>query len=186
MLLALRCRPLDCNKLERSPTFGFRGSDGAKQGPRPSPPVDDHETIWLVSTSPFGIDRVRDYMAKERTDLRTCKEVASATCTAVSAIEAVLGVVERQFHDFAVRQRSIGANPLTDQRIEGRGLPEQVQPPTRSVTFATLSTNGGNTPKANVANAVRPSAAWSENGTRMGTRSPSGASSAHMVRSTFR
>ncbi len=125
-------------------------------------------------------------MPKERADLGTGDEIASAAGVTVPRIEPVVGVVQRKFDDFSERQRSRARDPIADLLVEGRELPDQTQPPMTSETSLTVSTSAGQTPNANVAKTVRPRAAWSENGMRIGVTSPSGASSAHIVRRTDR
>lgn len=125
-------------------------------------------------------------MSKERPDLRTREKIPTPTRSAARCIEAVLAVIERKLNDVAVGQWTVASDPLSDDYVKRGAQIGQAQPPTSKVTSATVSTNGGQMPKASVAKAVRPSAAWSENGTRIGMTFPSGASSAHIVRSTLR
>ena len=183
---SLSGRPLDGDKIESIHTCGCRGEYRAEQGARSGSPINDNESIRLIQPPPLRVERIGDHLTKQRADLGARNEIAPTPRMPATGIEAVLRVIQRQLHDVAVRHWTVAFDLLPDDGVERGHQIAQIQPPATSVTSETMFTMPGKIPNTRVANAVRPNAAWSENGTRIGTRSPSGASSAHIVRRTFK
>ena len=150
--------------------------------------IDDGEYIGLAEAVPFVVESSADQVAEQWPNFGAGDEVAAPSSLAGQRIEAVLVVVERELDVLGIANGSAVSNSLADQLVQWGEFAGQPPAPrlTISDTSATVSTRPGSTPKTIVASAVRPRAPTSDAGIRIGVRSPSGASSAHMVRSTLR
>ena len=185
VVLTLGFRSLDSDVAEVVSHTRRRCVNRSCQSARAGSKVDEREFFGLAESVPFGIYRTRYDVSEQRPHFSARQEVPSPTRPTSRGVEPELGVVERSFDNGGVGHRPVNSNVLADQLVER--CEQSAQPPTpSSVTLETVSTIRGHTPKARVAKAVRPTAPRSDGGIRKGVISPSGASSAHIVRSTAR
>ena len=185
MVLTLDVGPFNRNVGNRIPAFGFSSKHTSRQGAWASAELYDRKIVRPPKAFPLSVKGPGHDMAKERPDLWTRQKVTSAAGSTTCGIEAVFGVVQRTFKNRLEGQRTSRANMFPDLLVE-RGERCAQPPNPSSVTSETVSTRRGQTPKASVAKAVRPIAPMREAGIRNGAMSPSGASSAHIVRNTDR
>ena len=174
-----------CDVTHRCQTPRLRCQHGSGQRPRAGSVVDDGERLRLTEAVPLGVERVGKNVPEERSHFGAGEKVASAACYTTARIEPVVRVIQGQIDERTVGKRAIPIDLRADQEVEWSPLNAQPGSPSND-TSATVSTRGGQTPNATVAKAVSVIAAVSDAGIRIGTMLPSGASSAHIVRSTPR
>ncbi len=176
-----RVAAFDHHPVQRTRALRCGGTDRYGQSPPAGTRLDDGEGIRASESAPQRIETSSDNGPEQRSDLGTGDEVAPSTPgTAAGGEEAAPGSVERQF-DEAIEAKL----PVALQRLRDRGqdhLPRAVAP--KSVT---LLSNCGRMPNTRVRTRVTPTANVSELGVRTGVVSaPSGTSSNHIARATFR